>query len=1036
VSRLRKLYKIVSQLMVVGMLAVPLLGFKGEDLVFEDYVYNERYDQPSNPSGVGTWQGTGTAWTRLALSFMLPYGGSNYTSATDNYANSGTAVSSNATGTVIEPYGSTGRRLRQSIWVIPRGGSSASFNMRVTGDVLSDGINSGTVFTKGKSFVENLITESGNAGALREYMASDNRTVWINTIMSARTDSSGTNYHGVFVTGKSYSDGAGAFTVPERSYYNYNSWAYPMRNMRANELESMRTAMFDISVSLPKIPQLDNTAPTVAISANPTSWTNGNVTLTGTATDEGSGVKRIQDPGGTWYSVSSRTYTVSANGTYSFSAEDNAGNIGSKAFTVSNIDKAIPTGTISGNPTAWQNTNATLSFSASDTGGSGVKRVRVAGGTWVNGASTSLTATGNGTYSFEVEDNAGNVRTVSETVSKIDKVAPTAPVINVSRTGWGSTDVTFTVTGGSDALSGLASRQYKIGKGAWTGYSTPVTISSSGITQVYARTVDNAGNVSYEVAVEVKKDAIRPTVSASDTDYNWSNADRSIKLNYGDTGGSGLSVSEYAVSDSTTAPTSGWSNYSNAIQLNDNGQYYIHYRARDNAGNETVGYFGPYQIDRTRPTVDVYNTDYTWSRFGRSIILGFSDVGGSGIFKQAYAITDSPVVPTSGWSNYSSPIILSTSGQYYIHYRAVDVAGNRRVGYIGPYRIDTEAPTVEFSGDNFVWRSRADVVITVSDAGGSGLDPNKVKYQWSTSSTIPSTWLDLPGDGKVSQVEDGRWYLHVKASDNAGNETVRYSLGYYVDTMAPKGNYSVDYNPHTTNLTIKPISVTDLRYNGVASGIKEIRVTVTAETAGGNESKTQTIASGFNSQFTFNGRSIHETFSGKANKITVHLEIEDRAGNINNGLQDKEAMVYYSNSAVTKSADGMIVNAGSMVQGGDMLMVYVEAFGNPDSIEVRGYKVGDPSQPLKNFEYAVSNDGNVNVVTDPARKTTVYSEILSSGKPVFVDMYQEPGVYNIEIKTTKDGVVRTQTHVVNVDTEPIITEIRTRLHYKMPERKR
>lgn len=1031
-SKLRKLYKIVSQLMVVGMLAVPLLGFKSADVVFEDYVYNERYAQPSNPAGVGTWTGTGTAWNRMALSFMLPYGGSNYISATDNYANSGDAVNSNATGTVIESYGTTGRRLRQSVWVIPKGGSSASLNLRVTGDVLSDGINSATVFTKGKSFVENLIAESGNAGALREYMASGNRTVWINTILSARNNSQS---HSVFVSGKSYSDGTGAFTVPARSYYNYESWAIPMANMRATELDSMRDKLFDISVVLPKIPQLDNTAPTVAVSANTTSWTNGNVTLTGTATDAGSGVKRIQDPGGNWYSVASRAYTVSANGTYTFTAEDNAGNVGSKAFTVSNIDKAIPTGTISGNPTAWQNTNATLSFSATDTGGSGVRRVRVAGGTWVNGASTSLTATGNGTYSFEVADNAGNLRTVSATVTKIDKVAPTAPVINVSRTGWGSTDVTFTVTGGSDALSGLASRQYKIGKGAWTGYSTPVTISSSGITQVYARTVDNAGNVSYEVAVDVKKDTIRPTVSASDTDYNWSNAARSIKLNYGDTGGSGLSVSEYAVSDSTTAPTSGWSNYSNAIQLNDNGQYYIHYRARDNAGNETVGYFGPYQIDRTRPTVDVDNTDYTWSRFGRSIILGFRDVGGSGIFEQAYAITDSPVVPTSGWSNYSSPIILSTSGQYYIHYRAVDVAGNRRVGYIGPYKIDKTAPTVGFDKTSTSWSKRVDVVVTVRDAE-SGLDKNKVKYQWSTSATIPSTWLDLPADGKVSQVEDGRWYLHVKASDIAGNETVRRSGLYNIDTSVPQGDYAMEYDPHSSKLVIKPSNVMDESVNGAASGIKEIRVTVTAETAGGNESKTQTIDSGFNSQFVFNGASIHETFNGKANKIIVHLEIEDNAGNINNRLQDKEAMVYYINSAVTKSADGMIVNAGSMVQGGDMLLVYVEAFGNPDSIEVKGYRVDNPSHILKNFDYVVHNDGNVNVVTDPARKTTVYSEILSSGKPVFVDMYQEPGVYNLEIKTTKDGVVRTQTHVVNVDTEPIITEIRTRLHYKMPERKR
>lgn len=1032
-SRLRKLYKIISQLLIVGMLAVPLLGFKSADVVFEDYVYNERYAQPSNPAGVGTWTDSGTAWNRMALSFMLPYGGSNYISATDNYANSGDAVNSNVTGTVIESYGTTGRRLRQSVWVIPKGGSSASLNMRVTGDVLRDGFNSSTVISKGSSFIDNLLSESGAASALREYMASDNRTIWINTILSARNNSQS---HSVFVSGKSYSDGTGAFTVPARSYYNYASWAVPMANMRATELDSMRDKLFDISVVLPKIPQLDNTAPTVAISSNPTSWTNGNVTLTGTATDAGSGVKRIQDPGGTWYSVSSRTYTVSANGTYSFSAEDNAGNVGSKAFTVSNIDKAIPTGTISGNPTAWQNTNATLSFNASDTGGSGVRRVRVAGGTWVNGASTSLTATGNGTYSFEAEDNAGNLRTVSETVTKIDKVPPNPPRISLGRTSWGSTSVNLSVSGGSDDLSGLAGRQYKINDGPWTGYSSTITISDDGHTRFYARTVDNAGNVSMVIEVNVYKDSVKPTVTASNTDYTWGKVSKSITLSYGDTGGSGLAVSEYAVTNSATAPTSGWSNYSSAIQLTTNGQHYIHYRATDKAGNETVGYFGPYGIDKIVPTVQASDTDYTWGNKDKQIALTFGDTGGSEVDVAEYRVTNTSVTPTTGWGEYSTPIKLTTTGQHYVHYRVIDGAGNERVGYFGPYRLDKTPPNMVFSANSGAWGQRADATVTIMDSGGSAVDPQTRKYQWSTSTAVPTTWLDLPTNGKVSQMEDGMWYLHVKASDYAGNETVRYVGRYNVDTSAPQGDYTMEYNPHSSELLIKPSNVMDESVNGAASGIKEIRVTVTAETAGGNESRTQTIASGFNSQFVFNGRSIHETFSGKANKITVHLEIEDNAGNINNGLQDKEAMVYYINSAVTKSADGMIVNAGSMVQGGDMLMVYVEAFGNPDSVEVRGYKVDDPSQILKNFEYLVNNDGNISVLTDPNRKTTVYSETLSSGKPVFVDMYQEPGVYNLEIKTTKDGVVRTQTHVVNVDTEPVITELRTRLHYKMPKRKR
>ena len=61
------------------------------------------------------------------------------------------------------------------------------------------------------------------------------------------------------------------------------------------------------------------------------------ITLLVTATDAESGIKKIILPDGNEVEKDTATYTIIKNGTYTFKAEDNAGNIAEKSITVSNI---------------------------------------------------------------------------------------------------------------------------------------------------------------------------------------------------------------------------------------------------------------------------------------------------------------------------------------------------------------------------------------------------------------------------------------------------------------------------------------------------------------------------------------------------------------------------------------------------------------------------------------------------------------------------------------------------------------------------
>ncbi len=87
------------------------------------------------------------------------------------------------------------------------------------------------------------------------------------------------------------------------------------------------------------IEPVDDTAPELTLTPSTTDPTDQDVTITATGTDN-MWVRRITLPDSTFVMGDTATYVVSANGTYTFIAEDEAGNTTTKSITISNIDKA------------------------------------------------------------------------------------------------------------------------------------------------------------------------------------------------------------------------------------------------------------------------------------------------------------------------------------------------------------------------------------------------------------------------------------------------------------------------------------------------------------------------------------------------------------------------------------------------------------------------------------------------------------------------------------------------------------------------
>ena len=155
--------------------------------------------------------------------------------------------------------------------------------------------------------------------------------------------------------------------------------------------------------------RIDKTAPyAVSVSYDPDDKTNQDVTVTLVTSEAIQSLTGWSGGGTTWRKV------YSANGSETVTFYDLVGNEGSTGVEVNRIDKSAVTGAISYAPSTATNTDvvATISFNKS-----GVTVTN-------NGGSTSYTITGNGTFTFEFEDQYGNTGAETATVNRIDKTAP------------------------------------------------------------------------------------------------------------------------------------------------------------------------------------------------------------------------------------------------------------------------------------------------------------------------------------------------------------------------------------------------------------------------------------------------------------------------------------------------------------------------------------------------------------------------------------------------------------------------------------
>ena len=498
----------------------------------------------------------------------------------------------------------------------------------------------------------------------------------------------------------------------------------------------------------------DETAPTGSHSTNPSDWTNGNVTITVTATDSVSGVKRIKKPDGNYVSSASTTYTVTANGTYTFVLEDNVGNTRNYTVTINNIDKTAPTGSLSHSPTNWVNTDVKIHWSVADAN-SGVKQIKLPDGTIKTTATGDYTVSQNGTYTFVVYDVAGNTLTLQETVTNIDKTPPTGSLSH-SPTNWVNTDVKIHWSV-ADANSGF--KQIKLPDGTIKTTATgDYTVSQNG---TYTFVVyDVAGNTLTLQETVTNIDKTPPTGSLGHNPTDW--VIDYVKIHW--TASDSQSGFNRIVLPDGTSTT----NASGDFTVTDNGTYT--FTLYDNVGNSKILTENINNIDKIMPegVLSLQENRLTdekikisWKAF--DLQSGFSKI----------------LLPDSTFStNATGEFIVAQMGDY--SFVIYDKVGNTRELSINVSNVDMINPILEVTQDADKWTNGEITLNWKADDYQSGLQ----------NVILPSSENVTDKQGSYIVTENGNYIF--LAYDKIGNGILVEHQVTNIDKINPNLDLTVD----------------------------------------------------------------------------------------------------------------------------------------------------------------------------------------------------------------------------------------------------
>jgi len=539
-------------------------------------------------------------------------------------------------------------------------------------------------------------------------------------------------------------------------------------------------------------------------------WVNVDQTVTLTPNDTTSGIKLVKYCEGVdcipdieLSSPYQLSYTMDQDTIVRYQAWDNAENPSAIGEYNVKLDKTEPSASIiiNNDATYTNNPQVTLTLTYSDAL-SGVKECRYSndGSTWTDweGCVTTkswMLSEGDGTKTvyYEVKDNAGNVKQVSDTIF-LDTKNPTTTDDYVEKDGvWQNSDQTITLTPSDpEPSSGVAWTKYCVDTENIStpdiSYEEPIVISVEGIWYLRYHSADNAGNVQNIVSREVKIDKTPPSVSVTGAPQEWTNQDAQAGVECSDSL-SGCDENSYRlyISDEelTECPTN-YSQYTLVSPQTISSHVWVCGAAKDNAGN--TGFSSPveFKVDEDAPYFIEIVTDKTYYKDGDQITVlievsdktsgvdkvyvDFSSIGGT---LEECLLQD---------GNYlcESMVDQPLDGIYEILIVAKDLASNENQTSVSIY-VDNTPPNITNITGNISVEVNQSILIEVNTTDEMSRVGEVILCYTGVegdSTCIPMTKNEIFEAEIPPQPKSGVVSYNVTVIDNVGNSIT--SKNYYV----------------------------------------------------------------------------------------------------------------------------------------------------------------------------------------------------------------------------------------------------------------
>lgn len=489
----------------------------------------------------------------------------------------------------------------------------------------------------------------------------------------------------------------------------------------------------------------DQTPPSIVLKQEPDTWTNQNVRISATITDDGSGIIEQKWAKGVreaeFFHSAGNIYTgdhvmVSDPGFYSWYAKDQAGNEAIKTIEITNIDRTAPALHYHYPQDEWTKGPIQVSVTAEDTE-SGVQQLKWAEGeqslSYFRTGGTDITDGAffvyrNGMHTLYTSDHAGNEKAEVITIDRLDHTPPSitlTPSITAPTNG----DVTITVST-SDAESGVAEQKWAKGEQdiayfadngellpeGGSGADVSFSVSENATYTVYAQ--DRVGNEIVESLTVANIYKTVPMISLSSSPDTWTNQSINVSVHVTTDQGIVLAMRKWAQGEQEIEyfETGGQLIHGSDFSVTENGMYSVF--VQDEAGNKAVQSIEITKIDQQPPMLHVTldPAPDTWTNEPVTVHARAEDNSGEiEALKWSVGTQDISYFKNGNGSAFSDSFSVAENSVYTIY--AEDRAGNGTVKTVEIRHIDTDIPEIQLSFDPVTVTNRNVIVSAdVSDA--------------------------------------------------------------------------------------------------------------------------------------------------------------------------------------------------------------------------------------------------------------------------------------------------------------------------------